>query len=292
VAAAILCLFLGNAALWMRQDVYSARNVDREAQQIVGSADVQAAVADLLTAKVVQPALAQAGLGPFTGLLSGPVTGVSHQLIERALTAEPAQQVAARLVEQVVPELQKGAGPVSLTPQQLAWIASPSLASNRIMADVLHAAEVTGCCNVTLAQRGSLSFGWRHVSAIRVAGILLPALYLAFAALALLVTRNRRRLAMVLAGATAATGLATLALLWVGPGFWTGLISGSGATAGLVRAAGGTVFDSATASLRENSLLVVAAGTCALAALAFSRRTRSETRGLVARQIENAIGKR
>src|SRR5262249_36219755 len=120
--AAIVCLFLGNLALWMRQDVYSASHIEQEAQHILRSSDVPTAVADLLTTRVVEPALGQAGLGPFAGVVKAPATSVVRRLVNQAMSAQPTQHVAARLVEQVAPELNRGAGPVSLSPEQLTWI--------------------------------------------------------------------------------------------------------------------------------------------------------------------------
>jgi hypothetical protein len=274
-ATAIVCLVVGNVALWMRQDVYSARNVGQEAQQIMGSSDVQHAVADLFTTRVVQPAIDHAGLGPFTGLVSGPVMSLARRVIDDAVASQPAQHMAARLVEQVVPELDKGTGPVALSPQQLAWIVSPSLASNHLVAPVLRAAEQTGCCRVVLVQRGHLSFAWRHVRGIRTAGVVLPTLSLALAALAIVISRRRVRMAMILATAAVATGLVTFASLWAGPGLWGGLMSQPGQAAGVVRAAQRTVFDGATRGLRQHSLLLAGVGASVLAALAASRWLKS-----------------
>jgi len=272
---AIVCLFLGNVALWMRQDVYSARNVNQEAQRIVGSTDVQGAVADLLAAKVVQPALAQTELGPLTSLFKAPLMSVSRRLIERAVATQPAQHVAARLVEQVVPELDRGSGPISLSPEQLAWIASPSLASNSTVARALDTAERTGCCQVVLAQRQSLSFSWRHVGMIRTAGVVLPVLFVVCVGLALGLTRRRRRLAMVLAAATILVGLVTFGSLLAGPQFWDGLMVRSGSSAGILRAVDATLFNGATTALRNDSIAVAVLGTGVLAALVAARQIRA-----------------
>ncbi len=274
--ATILCLFLGNLALWMRQDVYSARNVDQEAQRIVGSPDVQGAVTNLLTTKVVQPVLidptlSASGLGPLSGLVKAPITTVTHRLIEQVMATQPAQHVAARLVDQVVPELDRGSGPVSLSPEQLFWIASPSLASNHLVATILNSADRTGCCQVVLAQRQSLSFGWRHVGMIRTAGVVLPALFFTFAVLGLCIARRRARLAVVLAGATILTGLLTLGSVLAGPHFWAGLMAGSGSSAGVVRAIDATAYDGATAALRGHSILIAILGAGVLAGLAVAR---------------------
>jgi hypothetical protein len=271
---AIGCLLLGNVALWMRQDVYSARNVNQEAQRIVGSSNVQGAVADLLTAKVVQPVLAQSGYGPLTALLKAPLMAVSRRLIEQAVATQPGQHVAARLVEQVVPELDRGAGPISLSPEQLAWIASPSLGSNSVVAKVLGTAERTGCCQVVLAQRQSLSFAWRHVELIRTAGVVLPVLFFVCAGLALGISRRRRRLALVLAGATVLVGVVTFGSLLAGPQFWDGLMVRPGSTAGVVRAVDAAAFNGATDSLRTESLVVVGLGLGALAAMVAARQIR------------------
>ena len=255
---AVLCLVLGNVALWMRQDVYSARHIDAEAQQIVGSANVQGAVANLVTTDLV----------PRFGTS---LTNVARGLIEQALATQPAQRVAARLVEEVVPELQHGTGPITLSARQLAWIASPSLADNRLVANVLDAAEGSGCCRVVVAQRHGLSFVWRHQGQIRVAGIVLPVVFVVCALLALAITDRRRRLAVVLAASTAVAGLGTIALLGVGPAMWIGLFSRPGAAA-VVRAAERSVFGAATASLRVQSVILTAAGVGALAVLAGARR--------------------
>jgi hypothetical protein len=267
-AASVVCLLLGNVALWMRQDLYSARAVSQEAQQIMGSSDVQQAVADMLVTGVVQPALAHAGLGPLTGVVSAPVMGLARRAVDAAVGSQPAQHLASRLVEQVVPQMDRGTGPVALSPEQLAWVASPGLASNRFVADALRAADRTGCCRVVLVQRSQLSFTWRHVRAIRTAGIVLPPLALAFGALAVVVSRRRLRMAMILAGATALVGAATFASLWAGPGYWSNLTSHAGPAAGVVRAAQRTVFAGATAGLRQHSLWIAGAGGAALAALA------------------------
>jgi hypothetical protein len=275
--AAIVCLFLGNVALWMRQDVYSARNVEQEAQRIVGSPNVQGAVADLLTTKVVQPALAQTEAGPLMVLVKAPLRSLSDRLIEQVVATQPAQHVAARLVEQVVPELDKGAGPISLSPRQLMWIASPSLASNHAVASVLNSAERSGCCQVVLAQRQTLSFGWRHVGMIRVAGVVLPALFVACVGLALGLSRRRRRLAVILAGATVLTGLVTFASLLAGPGFWDGIMVRPGSTAGVLRAVDSSVFNGATSALRTDSLVVAILGLGALAGLAAAHRIRTSS---------------
>jgi hypothetical protein len=275
--AAVACLLVGNVALWMRQDVYSARNVDQEAQQIMGSSDVQQAVADLLTTQVVQPALDHAGLGPFRGLVSGPVMGVARRAIDDAVASQPAQHVAARLVEQVVPELDKGTGPVVLSPEQLAWIVSPSLASNHLVASLLHTADHSGCCQVVLVQRGHLSFGWRHVREIRIAGLVLPALSLVLAALAIAVSRRRVRTAMLLAAAAAVAGLLTFVSLQAGPGMWAGVANQHGPAAGVIHAAQRTAFSSVTATLRQHSLSVAGAGGVAVAILAAARWVKSVT---------------
>jgi hypothetical protein len=271
---AIVCLFLGNVALWMRQDVYSARNVDQEAQRIVGSSNVQGAVADLLATKVVQPALAQTQLGPLTDLFKAPLISVSSRLIQKVVATQPAQHVAARLVEQVVPELDRGSGPISLSPEQLAWIASPSLASNSTVAKALNTAARTGCCQVVLAQRQSLSFAWRHVGMIRIAGIVLPALFVACVGLALGFSRRRRRLAMILAAASVGVGVVTFGSLWFGPQFWDGLMVRPGSTAGVLRAVDSTLFNGSTAALRIDSLAVALLGTGALVALVAARPLR------------------
>jgi len=76
----------------------------------------------------------------------------------------------------------------------------------------------------------------------------LPPLALAFAALAVVVSRRRLRMAMILAGATALVGIATFASLWAGPGYWANLTSHAGPAAGVVRAAQRTVFAGATAA--------------------------------------------
>jgi hypothetical protein len=277
--AAIVCLFLGNLALWMRQDVYSARNVNQEAQRIVGSPDVQGAVAELLTSKVVQPvlvgaALSASGLGPLSGLVKAPLTSAARDLIVHVMATQPAQHVAARLVEQVVPELDRGSGPISLSPEQLFWIASPGLASNHVVASILQKADGTGCCQAVLAQRQSLSFGWRHVAMIRTAGVALPALFLAFAALGLCMAPRRGRLAVVLAGATALTGLVTLGSVLAGPHLWTGLMVGSGSSAGVLRAADTAAYDGATSALSGHSLAVAILGAGLLAGLAAARYVR------------------
>jgi hypothetical protein len=267
--ASVVCLLLGNVALWMRQDLYSARAVGREAQQIMGAPDVQQAVANLVMTGVVEPALHRANLGPLTSVVSGPVVGLARRAVENAVASQPAQQIASRLVQQVVPELDKGTGPVALSPDQLAWVVSPRLAANRIVADVLRTADQTGCCRVVLVQRGQMSFAWRHVRGVRTAGVVLPPLGLASGALAVVVSRRRLRMAMILAGAAAAVGIATVASLWAGPGPWAGLMSNAGPAAGVVRAAQRTVFDSATAGLRQHSVLLAGAGILLLAALAF-----------------------
>jgi hypothetical protein len=259
----------------MRQDVYSARHIEQEAQHILGSSDVRAAVADLLTTRVVQPALGQAGLGPFAGVIKGPATSMVRGLINQAMSAQPTQDVAGRLVEQVAPELNRGAGPISLSPEQLTWIASPSLAANRTVATVLNAADRTGCCEVVLAQRESLSWPWRHVREIRIAGVVLPALFVGFLVLGLGLARRRRRLAAVIAAASAITGLATVALLGAGPQFWAGFVSRSGAAGGIVRAVDRAGFNSATAGLRQHSLAIAVVGAVAFVALAGTSRIRS-----------------
>jgi hypothetical protein len=269
--AALVCLFLGNLALWMRQDVYSVGNIEGEAQQILRSSDVRGAVADLLTTRVVQPAVGQAGLGPFSGLVKAPVTSMVRRLVDRAMAAQPTQDVAARLVEQVAPELERGTGPISLSPEQLTWILSPSLAANRMVATVLNTADRTGCCAVVLAQRQSLSLPWRHVREVRIAGLVFPALFAGFVVFGLALARHRRRLATVMAAAAAIGGLATVALLWAGPQFWAGLVSRSGAAGGIVRAVDRAVFNSATSGLRQHSLVVAAVGAMALVVLACSR---------------------
>jgi hypothetical protein len=274
-AAAVACLLLGNVALWMRQDVYSARNVSAEAQRIVGSSNVQGAVADLLTAKVLEPVLAQAQLGPFMGLAEKPLLNASRRLVQEVVATQPAQHVAARLIEEVVRELDRGSGPIALSPDQLAWVASPSLAGNRLVASVLHTADTTGCCQVVLAQRQSLAFSWRHVGLVRTAGLALPALSVVLAAIALGLARRRGRLALIMAGATALTGLLTLASVVVGPHFWVGFMVKPGPTAGVFRAADTTVFNRATAGLWDHSLVVAAAGACLLAALAAGLHLRT-----------------
>ena len=271
-AATIVCLLLGNVALWMRQDVYSASNISREAQQIVGSADVQHAVADLLVTHVVRPALSQANLGSVLGPLAGvaerPVLSFASGLVDRAVASQPAQQIEARLIEAVTPQLEKGAGPVALSADQLVWIVSPSLAANRVVATVMGYADRSGCCAVVLAQRADLAFGWRHIRAIRAAGIVLPAATLVFAALALLVAPRRRRLVTVLAAATAVAGAATLVSLAAGPGLWINFVSRNSVAAGVVRAASVAVFHGATAGLSMRSWALVTAGATALVVLA------------------------
>jgi hypothetical protein len=274
-ATSVVCLLLGNVALWMRQDLYSARTVDQEAQQIIGSSDVQQAMANLLVTGVVQPALDHAGLGPLTGVVSAPVVDLARRAIDDAVASQPAQHVATRLVEQVVPELDKGTGPVALSPEQLAWVVSPGLAANRLVADALRSADRTGCCRVVLVQRGRLSFAWRHVHGIRTAGVALPPIALVSAVLAIVVSRRRVRMAMILAGATAAVGVATFASLWAGPGFWANLTSQAGPAAGVVRAAQRTVFDGATAGLRRHSLWIAGAGGVMLATLVAGRLVTS-----------------
>jgi hypothetical protein len=266
-ATSVVCLLLGNVALWMRQDLYSTRAVSHEAQQIMGSSDVQQAVANLFVSGVVQPAIDHAGLGPFTGAVSGPVMSLARRAIDDAVASQTAQHVATRLVEQVVPQLDKGTGPVALSPEQLAWVVSPGLASNRLVADALRTADRTGCCRVVLVQRGHMSFTWRHVRGIRTAGIVLPPLALVSAALAVAVSRRRVRMAIILAAAATAVGIATFASLSAGSRFFAGLTSQTGPAAGVVRAAQRAVFDGATAGLRQHSLVIAGAGGVVLAAL-------------------------
>jgi hypothetical protein len=277
---AVVCLFFGNAALWMREDLYSSRNLDQDAQQILGSTQVQSAVADLLTKQVVHVALAGSGLGPFAAVIQTPAIGVADRLVSQALASQPVQHVEARLLEVVIPEMKSGAGPISLSPDQLVWIASPSFATNRVMASVVHTADRTGCCQVELAQRHKLSFAWRYVHQIRIAGIVLPALFVAMTGLALLITPRRKQLALTVAVATAATGLITLGLLTAHPGFWAGLISTSGPGAVVLRAADRAAFNTATAALRVHSLVLTAVGACTIAGLASTKWTRFSRRSV------------
>ena len=270
-ATSVVCLLLGNVALWMRQDLYSTRAVSQEAQQIMGSSDVQQAVANLFVSGVVQPAIDHAGLGPLTGVVAAPVISLARGAIDDAIASQPAQHVATRLVEQVVPELDKGTGPVALSPDQLAWVVSPGQASNRHVADAPRTADRTGCCRVVLVQRGHLSFTWRHVRGIRTAGIVLPPLALVSAALAVVVSRRRVRMAIILAAATVAVGMATFVSLSAGPGLWADLTTQSGPAAGVVRAAQRTVFEGATAGLRRHSLVIAGAGAVVLATLGVGR---------------------
>jgi hypothetical protein len=143
-----------------------------------------------------------------------------------------------------------------------------------VIAGVLRTADRTGCCRVFLAERQNLSFPWRYVREIQFAGVALPAMFVVFLILGIWITPRRRQLALILAGATAVTGLVTLGLLWAGP-FWSGLVSRPGPGGAVVRAADTTVFGSATSGLRAHSLLVATIGASALVALAISRRTRS-----------------
>jgi hypothetical protein len=128
---------------------------------------------------------------------------------------------------------------------------------------------------VVLVQRGHLSFGWRHVREIRIAGLVLPALSLVLAALAVAISRRRARTAMMLAAAAAAVGLLTFVSLRAGPGMWAGLASQRGPAAGVIRAAQRTAFSSATAALRQHSLLVAAAGAVVVAILGAGRWIKS-----------------
>jgi hypothetical protein len=73
---------------------------------------------------------------------------------------------------------------------------------------------------------------------------------------------------LVLAGATALTGLVTLGSLLAGPQFWAGLMVGSGSSAGVLRAIDSTAYDGATAALRGHSLLMVVLGAGVVAGLA------------------------
>ena len=41
-ATSVVCLLLGNVALWVRQDLYSTRAADQQARQIMRSSNVQA----------------------------------------------------------------------------------------------------------------------------------------------------------------------------------------------------------------------------------------------------------
>ena len=275
-AATIVCLLVGNLALWMRQDVYSGSNITREAQQIVGSPDVQHAVAALVVNRVVQPALDQVGrrtvLGPLAATVERPVVSMAGRLVDRAVASQPAQQIEARLVEAVTPQLEKGAGPVALSPEQLVGILSPSLGTNAVVAAVLRAADRSGCCTVVLAQRADLAFGWRNIRAIRAAGIALPVLTVVFAALALTLAPRRRRLGIILAAATSIAGVVTLASLAAGPSFWVNFVSQNGAAAGVVRAAGASVFNGASAKLGLRSWALVTGGALGLVALASAGR--------------------
>jgi hypothetical protein len=106
---------------------------------------------------------------------------------------------------------------------------------------------------------------------IRTAGVVLPALFFAFAALGLCVARRRARLAVMLAGATLLTGLLTLGSLLAGPHFWAGLMVGSGSSAGVLRAIDATAYDGATAALRGHSIFIAALGASVLAGLAVVR---------------------
>jgi hypothetical protein len=274
-ATSVVCLLLGNVALWVRQDLYSTRAADQQASQIMRSSNVQAAVGDLLVTGVVEPALQRAPLGVLRGVLSAPAISLARRAVDDAMASQSAQQIATRLVAQVVPQLDKGTGPVTLSPEQLAWIASPRLAGNRAVAAAVGTADRTGCCGVTLVQRGQLGFAWRHVRAIRTAGIVLIPLGLMAGLLAMAVSRRRRVMAMVLAGGLTTAGIATFAALLAGPGPWGSLAANAGPAAGVVQAAQRAAFDSATAGLRWHSLLLAGAGVVVLAVLA--------TGGLVAR---------
>jgi hypothetical protein len=284
-ATAIVCLVLGNVALWMRHDVYSTTTVTREAQQIGRSPNVQRAVASLLVTRVVQPAIDQtltqslpSWLSPLRQAAEGPALKLATQLIDRAVASQTAQDVAARLVATVTPQLEKGSGPISLSPDQLARIISPSLAANSTVAEVLNSADHSGCCNVVLAQRKDLPLAWRHVSGIRTAGLALPAAAVISAGLALGLARRRRRVAVVLAAATALAGLLTLTLLWASVDFGGNLMGHSGPATALAPGTWGPIFDRATTGLRDQSWAVAAGGTIALLALGGAGRLKSRQR--------------
>ncbi|HVM65186.1 MAG TPA: hypothetical protein VMU14_10020 [Acidimicrobiales bacterium] len=267
-ATSVVCLLLGNVALWMRQDLYSTRAADQQARQIMRSSNVQAAVGNLIVTDVIEPAIDRAPLGVLRGIVSAPAISLARRAVDDAMASQSAQQVATRLVTQVVPQLDRGTGPVTLSPEQLAWVASPRLAGNRAVAAALGTAERTGCCRVTLVQRGQLGFAWRHVRTVRTAGAVLPPLGLLAGALAVAVSRRRVVMGMILAAGTATAGIVTLAALSAGPGPWGSLASRAGPAAGVVLAAQHAVFTSATAGLRWHSLCMAGAGVAVLAVLA------------------------
>jgi len=262
--AMVVALLLGNVALWLSRDVYSTANIAAEARTIVASPDVKKAVTDLLVTRVVDPAVKQANPAGSIPILGGIATveldKLAAQVVRRAVSTQSAQAISTRLVEAVVPQLQRGAGPVTLTPEELARIVAPGLAANTAVSTVLRSADRSNCCSVALAQRHELSFAWRNVGAVRAAAKVLPVVAVAFGALSLVVSRRRRHQGMVVGAATAGVGLVTLVGLRVGARSWIDATTGTTPLTAVVRAAETSVVRTAGRGLQAQSWLLVALG--------------------------------
>lgn len=278
---ALLALFVGNLAYWVRHHVYDTPAVVVAAQQITGSADTQAAVTALLDEKVIRPALEQAsgalpsilqGLG---GSLTDQTAGLVEGAVADAVASQTAQEISTRLVATVNGQLVEGSGPIALTPAQLLDIVAPSLADNRAVAGLVDLADRSGCCTVVLAQRGELPFVWQHVSAIRTAGVVLPIVALALGLAAVAVARRRVRIGIVLAIGIVATGALTLVALAAGVHWGVeGIGDPATRSTALVRQAARITFDVTVGDLRTQCWLLIVAGAIGAGALIAVRAAR------------------
>lgn len=264
---AVAALFVGNLAFWVRDDLYDTAKVEAKTERLVGSSDLQQVVTTLLVDRVVKPAVAKADdsvpsiLSPLTDRLDAASVDLATKAIDKAVSSQTTQEIATRLAAEVNQQLVAGTGPVTLEPSQLLAIAAPSLTDNRVVTKIVDVADSSGCCLIVLAQRDQLPFVWRHVDAIRLAGLVLPLFAAAAGVAALVIARRRARLVLVLGAGTILAGVATLVPLWAGSHWGVDHVVGADdPSTTLVRQAARAAFAVTDEALRRQSWGLVLAG--------------------------------
>ena len=272
---AVLLLLVGSLAWWARTTLYDTDVVTAKADEILGADDVQAAASALLVQRVVEPALAQgydavpAGRGGLVqGLAGSQIEDLATSGVDKAVSSQRAHDITVRLATAIQRQLVDGDGPVAFTPSEMVAIVAPNLADNRVVSSIVSFADSSECCRIVLAQRDQLPFVWQHVQLIRRAAIVLPIAALVAAAVALAISRRRRRTALVLSLGVLLVGVATLLGVAVGGGL--GIDAGTDPTDpahSLVRQAASTVYEVSKRELVDQAWILTAGGAAVSVAL-------------------------
>jgi hypothetical protein len=273
---AVLLLLAGSLAWWARTTLYDTEVVTAKADEIAASDDVRSAAVALLLDRVVQPALAAgydavpAGLGGFLeGIAGDRVLDLATEGVQGAVRSQQAHDITVRLAAAVQDQLVDTDGAVAFTPSEITAVVAPSLADNRVVANLVSYADSTDCCRVVLAQRDDLPFVWQHVELVRTGALVLPIAALALAALALALSTRLRRTALVLSVGVTVVGVVTLLGVWLGGTLGIDAVADSSDPAhDLVRRAANTIYQVSRRELVRQGWVLVAIGLAATVAIA------------------------